>query len=112
MDIDDDDSPLSPTPNDFLLSIYKGSVSESMNQTKQNEDSKMISSYKCVLCEKIHHKPNFTCSNCLNNGIFSSSKYSINFNKRREILFKFLNENGYEEFTQKYSTNKSILHIP
>lgn len=106
----DDDSSLSPTPDDFLLSTYKGNLSENMSKTKQNDNDKLISSYKCYLCQKIHHNPILTCAACVNEGRFSSLKHDIYSNQRREMLLNILNKLNYEEF-QEYLMNKSI-HIP
>jgi hypothetical protein len=105
----DDESPCTPTPNHFLLSTYKENFFENMNQTKINENLKIIS-YKCCLCRKIHDNPILTCSICVNTGQFDSSKHETCSNKRREMLLSMLNKNDYEEF-QQYSNNNKSNHI-
>ena len=102
----DDESLLTPTPNHFLLSTYKGNFSENMDQTKMNENSKIILTYKCYLCRKIHENPILTCSTCINKGQFSSSKHDRYLNQQRDIIINMLNKHDYDEF-QQYSIHKS-----
>ncbi len=100
----DDDSSCPPTPNDFLLSIYKENLSVNMPQTKLDENLKILP-YKCCLCRKIHDNPILICSTCVNAGQYCSSKHEICSNKRREILLSMLNKNDYDEFQQYSSDN-------
>ena len=106
----DDESSLSPTPNDFLLSTYKDNPLANLNQTTMKDIFKIVFAYQCALCLRIHTNPILTCAACVNARNFCSLKHKRCSKNQREILFRMLNENDREEF-QDYPT-KTSMHVP
>jgi hypothetical protein len=102
----DDESSLSPTPDDFVISTYKENPLANINPTKMHENSKITFLNKCSLCRKIHENITFTCSTCVNAGEFCSFKHELCSKKQRELLLSMLTKDDYEEF-QRYSDEKS-----
>jgi hypothetical protein len=103
----DDESSVSPTPDDFSLSTYKENPLADINQTKMNENSKILFLTKCFLCQKIDENSMFTCSTCVNAGEFCSSKHNLCSKKQRDRLLSMLNKDDYQAF-QDYSDEKSM----
>jgi hypothetical protein len=103
----EDESSLSPAPDDFVISTYKGNPLANINSTKMHDSSKISFLNKCFLCRKIYENTTFTCSNCVNAGKFCSVEHKLCSTKQREVLLRMLTKEDYEEF-QDYSDEKSI----
>ena len=109
-------------PNHFLLSTYKENVRCQLDNPLDSHFKVPTSplhvghrpichaTYKCSLCRKISDDQIFTCSKCVNTGLFCSSRHDTCSTKRRQTLVNMLNSTDQDEFLQR--STKLAIYTP